>query len=94
VWRELLPHALKNDWAAVKQRLRDGIINGPRGERNFYPSSGFALPAANILKITTSANKIHKIILDQGMGMRFDAKELEAIHQESVSGWQNPLLCI
>ena len=94
VWRELLPHALRNDWVAVKQQLREGIINGPRGEKNFYPSSGFALPAANILKITTSTNKIHKIILDQGTGMRFDAKELEAIHQESVSGWQNPLLCI
>lgn len=65
-----------------------------RGEKNFYPSSGFALPAVNILKITTSANKIYKIILDQRMGMRFDAKELEATHQESVSIWQNPLSCI
>jgi hypothetical protein len=94
VWKELLPYASKKDWDKVKQQLRDGIINGPRGEKNFYPSSGFALPAANILKITTSKNKIHKIILDQGKGMRFDAKELEAIHQGSISGWQNPLLCI
>lgn len=94
IWKELLPYALKNDWSAVKQQLREGVINGPRGEKNFYPSSGFALPSANILKITTSNNKIHKIILDQGKGMRFDAKELEVIHRESASGWQNPLLCI
>lgn len=94
IWKEVLPYALKNDWSAVKQQLREGVINGPRGEKNFYPSSGFALPSANILKITTSNNKIHKIILDQGKGMRFDAKELEVIHRESASGWQNPLLCI
>lgn len=94
IWKEILPHAFKNDWKTVKQQLREGIISGPRGEKNFYPASGFALPTANILKITTNANKIHKIILDQGRGKRFDAKDFETIHQESVSGWQNPLLCI
>jgi len=94
VWRELLPHAQKKDWDTVKQQLRTGVINGPRGEKNFYPASGFALPNPSIIKITTTNNKIHKIILDQGKGMRFDAKELELIHHESVSGWQNPFLCI
>jgi branched-chain amino acid transport system substrate-binding protein len=94
MWRELLPHAQKRDWDTVKQLLRTGVINGPRGEKNFYPSSGFALPVSNIIKITTTGNKIHKIILDQGKGMRYDAKEFELIHNESVSGWQNPFLCI
>lgn len=94
IWKELLPHALKRDWDTVKQQLRSGIIQGPKGEKNFYPLSGFALPDSNILKITTSGNKIHKLILDQGKGMRFDARELEIIHNESVSGWQNPFLCI
>jgi len=93
VWREVLPHALKRDWDTVKQQLRTGIINGPRGEKNFYPSSGFALPTSNILKLTTTGNKIHKLILDQGKGMRFDAREFEIIHNESDSGWQNPFLC-
>jgi branched-chain amino acid transport system substrate-binding protein len=94
MWRELLPHAQKRDWDTVKQLLRTGVINGPRGEKNFYPSSGFALPVSNIIKITTTGNKIHKIIVDQGKGMRYDAKEFELIHNESVSGWQNPFLCI
>ncbi|GEP96977.1 ABC transporter substrate-binding protein [Chitinophaga cymbidii] len=94
IWKELLPHAQKKDWDAVKQQLRTGIISGPCGEKNFYPASGFALPAPNIIKITTTNNQIHKIILDQGQGMRFDAKELEEIHNGSVSGWQNPFLCI
>lgn len=94
IWKELLPHALKDDWITVKRQLREGMIKGPRGEKNFYPASGFALPSANIIKISTTDTKIHKIILDQGKGMHFNAKEFEVIHQESVSGWQNPLLCI
>lgn len=94
MWRELLPYAQKKDWDTVKQRLRTGTIRGPRGEKNFYPSSGFALPDANILKITTKGNKIYKTILEQGKGMRFDAKIFEVIHNECVSGWQNPFLCI
>lgn len=94
VWKELLPHARKKDWDKVKQQLRTEVIHGPRGEKNFYPHSGFALPLSNIIKIQTSGNNIHKIILDQGKGMRFDAKELEVIHEGSASGWQNPFLCI
>jgi branched-chain amino acid transport system substrate-binding protein len=94
MWRELLPAARKKDWDTVKQQLRTGVIDGPRGQKNFYPASGFALPSANILKISTTGNKINKIILDQGSGMRYDAKEFEAIHNESMTGWQNPFLCI
>ncbi|KAA2238901.1 ABC transporter substrate-binding protein [Chitinophaga agrisoli] len=94
VWKEVLPYAQKKDWDAVKQQLRTGIIKGPRGEKNFYPASGFALPLSNIIKITTSSTNIRKIIVDQGKGMRFDAKELAAIHDDNISGWQNPFLCI
>ncbi|UPK68282.1 ABC transporter substrate-binding protein [Chitinophaga filiformis] len=94
MWRELLPYAKKKDWDTVKQQLRAGVIDGPRGQKNFYPASGFALPTANILKISTTGNKINKLILDQGAGMRYDAKEFEVIHNESMTGWQNPFLCI
>lgn len=94
LWRELLPHALKKDWQTVQQLLQTTVIDGPRGEKNFYPASGFALPATNIIKINTHGNKINKLIIDQGIGMRYDAKDFELIHNESVSGWQNPFLCI
>lgn len=94
VWKELLPYAAKKDWDSVKQHLRNGIINGPGGEKNFYPASGFALPVSNILKINTQHNSIQKTILDQEKGMPFNAQAFEIIHNESVSGWQNPFLCI
>ncbi|WP_160717085.1 ABC transporter substrate-binding protein [Chitinophaga solisilvae] len=94
MWRELLPYASKKDWDTVKQQLRTGVIDGPRGQKSFYPAAGVALPASNILKISTTGNKINKLILDQGAGMRHDAKEFATIHQESVTGWHNPFLCI
>lgn len=94
IWKELLPYAQKKDWDAVKQQLRTGIINGPRGEKNFYPASGYALPPTNIIKISITGQKINKIILDQGKGMRYDAAAFEVIHNNSVSGWQNPFLCV
>ncbi|PUZ24393.1 amino acid/amide ABC transporter substrate-binding protein, HAAT family [Chitinophaga costaii] len=94
LWKELLTPARKGDWDTVKKALRADTIKGPRGEKNFYPLSGFALPQADIMKINITQHKIHKIIVDQGKGMHFNAPVFEAIHQECVSGWQNPFLCV
>ncbi|MFB6456209.1 ABC transporter substrate-binding protein [Chitinophaga sp. Hz27] len=93
-WKELLPYALKKDWNSVKHLLRTEVIKGPRGDKNFFPQSGFALPDSNILRISTSGKTIRKIIVDQGKGMRYDAKVFSEIHENGVSGWQNPFLCI
>lgn len=94
VWRELLPHAQKRDWQTVKQYLRNSTIKGPRGEKGFHPSTGLGLPVSNIVSINTTANKINKIILDQGKGIRFDDTTLKCIHDDCISGWLNPFLCI
>lgn len=94
IWKELLPHAQKQDWDAVKQQLRNGIIQGPSGEKNFYPASGFALPVSNIIKIRTTGESIQKIIVDQGKGMSFHAPAFAQVSEQNVSGWQNPFLCI
>lgn len=94
LWKELLTPARKGDWDYVKAQIREAVIKGPRGDKNFYPLSGFALPQADIMKIRTSNNKIQKIIIDQGKGMPFNAPAFEVIHRECVSGWQNPFLCV
>ncbi|WP_343672210.1 ABC transporter substrate-binding protein [Chitinophaga sp.] len=94
VWRELIPYAQKGDWEKVKAQLRTNTIRGPRGEKGFHPSSGLGLPVSNIVKLNTTTQKINKIILDQGEGIRHDDAGLQIIHQENVSGWQNPFLCI
>jgi len=67
---------------------------GPRGERNFFPSSGFSLPVIDILSVKTSANKIFKTVIGQGNGLRFDAENFREIHDGCISGWQNPYMCI
>ncbi|MBV8255974.1 MAG: ABC transporter substrate-binding protein [Chitinophaga sp.] len=94
IWKELLPYAVKKDFQAVRQLLQSEVVRGPRGDKNYYPQSGFALPDSNIIKISITNKHIRKIIVDQGKGLRYDAKEFQEIHEQSVSGWQNPFLCI
>jgi len=91
---QLLPQLQKRDWAAVKAALQKEVITGPRGERSFYPASGFALPLLDVVKVKTTALKTFKTIVSQGKGLRFDADIFRQIHDESVSGWLNPYMCI
>jgi branched-chain amino acid transport system substrate-binding protein len=92
--REVKPQILKRDWNSVAALLQKESVAGPRGERNFYPLSGFSLPVIDILRIKTSAQHILKTVISQGNGLKFDSPEFKYIHDESVSGWQNPYLCI
>jgi branched-chain amino acid transport system substrate-binding protein len=92
--REVKHHLFKRDWDTVINLLQKGSITGPRGERNFYPLSGFSLPVTDIIKISTSLNKIYKTVVSQGHGLKFDSPDIKAIHDEGISGWQNPYLCI
>lgn len=94
VLREVKSLILKRDLAKVAEILQKESIAGPRGERNFYPASGFSLPVIDIVKVKTSATKIYKTVVSQGKGLKFDAEQFKQIHQESVSGWLNPYLCI
>jgi branched-chain amino acid transport system substrate-binding protein len=92
--KEVKPYLLKRDWDSVATLLQKESVNGPRGERNFYPLSGFSLPVIDILKIRTSAKKIFKTVISRGTGLKFDSPEFKSIHDGCVSGWQNPYLCI
>jgi branched-chain amino acid transport system substrate-binding protein len=94
VLKELWPELVKRDWDTVKTLLQNIVIRGPRGEKNFYPASGLALPETDIVRIKTGGNRIHRMIVDRGHGLRHDAPEFEEIHRECVTGWQNPFLCI
>jgi branched-chain amino acid transport system substrate-binding protein len=84
----------KRDFDKVSSLLQMESVPGPRGERNFYPASGYALPTIDIVKVTTSATNIFKTVLSQGKGLMFNAEQFKEIHEGSVSGWLNPYLCI
>ncbi|MDF2433380.1 MAG: branched-chain amino acid transport system substrate-binding protein [Mucilaginibacter sp.] len=92
--REIKPMIQKRDWNKVSEILQKESINGPRGERNFYPSSGFSLPTIDIISVKTSSKKIYKTVVSQGKGLKFDSLQFKEIHEGNVSGWQNPYLCI
>jgi branched-chain amino acid transport system substrate-binding protein len=92
--REVKALLLKRDMARVAELLQKESVIGPRGDRNFYPSSGFSLPEIDILNVKTSVNNIFKTIISQGKGLKFDAENFNEIHDGCVSGWQNPYMCI
>jgi len=84
----------KRDMEKAASLLQKESVTGPRGDRNFYPASGFSLPTTDIVSVKTSTNNIYKTVVSQGKGLRFDAEQFKAIHEGSVSGWLNPYLCI
>jgi branched-chain amino acid transport system substrate-binding protein len=92
--REIKPLILKREWAKASELLQKESITGPRGDRNFYPASGFSLPVTDIINVKTSAGKISKTVISQGKGLKFDSEEFKQIHEGSVSGWYNPYLCV
>jgi branched-chain amino acid transport system substrate-binding protein len=92
--KEVRPLLKKREMNKVAELLQKESVVGPRGERNFYPSSGFSLPVIDILSIKTTANKIFKTVISQGNGLKFDAENFREIHDGCVSGWQNPYMCI
>jgi len=91
---EVKQHLLKRDWTTVMALLQKESVTGPRGERNFYPLSGFSLPVIDIIRVKTSLKNIYKTVVSQGSGLKFDSPDFKDIHEESLSGWQNPYLCI
>ena len=92
--RELKPLLQKRDTAKVAELLQKESVQGPRGDRNFYPQSGFSLPVIDILSVKTSPGNIYKTVVSQGKGLKFDAEAFREIHEQSISGWLNPYMCI
>jgi len=92
--REVKPLIQKRDWGQVTDLLQKESVTGPRGERNFYPASGFSLPVTDIISVKTSLKNIYKTVISQGKGLKFDSVVFKEIHEGNVSGWQNPYLCI
>jgi branched-chain amino acid transport system substrate-binding protein len=92
--REIKPLIQKRDFGRAAELLQKESIMGPRGERNFYPASGFSLPVTDIINVKTSLKNIYRTVISQGKGLKFDSEAFKEIHEGSVSGWQNPYLCI
>lgn len=91
---ELIPYFEKRDFKTVAYLLKSERINSPRGQRNFYLDSKYALPVIDIEKIKIEQGKITKLSIAQGHAMKYNSYVFDEIHRENVSGWQNPYLCV
>lgn len=91
---ETMPALQKRDFKAVAHALKNIHIKSPRGIRNFYADSNYALPIIDIEKISVQNRIVQKIAIAQGQALRFDHAVYEEIHKEHISGWQNPYLCV
>jgi branched-chain amino acid transport system substrate-binding protein len=94
LFEQLIPEFQKRDWIEIKKRFKTETIEGPRGKRSFFLNSEYATPLIDIEKIGFNANKVTKIVIEQGKAMQYNHETYEKIHKENVSGWQNPYLCV
>lgn len=94
LWKELYPLFEKNDWSKIRDLLVTEHLEGPSGQVNFCPESEYNIPKVSIAKINTSQNSQKKLILDEVNGMFYNAEIFNELHEHSVSGWQNPFLCV
>lgn len=92
--QHLVPHLQRRDMATVAKLLREETVKSPRGERSFFLDSSYSVPVIDIEKIETGDNVVRKFIISQGRALPHNNVIFETIHRESVSGWQNPYLCV
>lgn len=94
LFEKLIPEFQRRNWTEIKKKLKTETVEGPRGKRSFFLNSEYATPLIDIEKISFNANKITKIVIEQGKAMQYNHETYERIHKENVSGWQNPYLCV
>lgn len=94
LFAQMIPELQKNELPQLINTLKNTIIKGPRGARNFHHDLSLASTTIDIGKIIFKEGKATKIIVDQGEALKYNHQALADIHLQSVSGWKNPYLCI
>lgn len=92
--REMEPAIQQRDWKKVFRHLQTDKKKGPRGDVNFFPSLGFLLPDVDIVKMNVSGADKKRVIVEQGKRLPYNDARFRDIHEENLTGWQNPYLCI
>ncbi|MDR3705561.1 MAG: ABC transporter substrate-binding protein [Paludibacteraceae bacterium] len=91
---KLIPDLAKRDWDSVIQNMKNETIKSPRGDRNFFLDSNYSTPIIDIEKIEIGSGKVNKMVINQGCSLKYNHEIFSEIHNECVSGWQNPYLCV
>jgi len=90
----VLPELQRNETEKAISFFKNGTVTGPRGVKNFYLGAKLNLPEIEIEKISIQNRDPLKIIIEHGKAMPYNDAVFNNIHNHSVSGWENPYLCI
>ncbi len=84
----------RREISEVSHILKEQRLTTPRGERSFYLDSEYSTPKVEIEKITLSGIDFRKLAIEEGRSLRYDHLVFQRMHEENVSGWLNPYLCV
>ncbi|MDI6401771.1 ABC transporter substrate-binding protein [Balneolaceae bacterium ANBcel3] len=90
----LYPSLNSKFYADARRLLKNERLKTPRGERSFYLDSDYATPLIDIEKIQTGGSKTGRMVISRGQSLPYNHQIYREIHEECVSGWKNPYLCI
>lgn len=94
-FKDIYPSLAKQELNTIAQCLKNQVIKSCRGTRGFYHGSVDSVPIIDIEKIEFyNSHNINKIIVSQGKALQFNNSAFNEIHNENVTGWLNPYLCI
>ncbi|SCY23511.1 ABC transporter substrate-binding protein [Desulfoluna spongiiphila] len=94
LFSQLVPEFERRDWKAIKEKMKQEAVEGPRGTRSFCMGSTAPCPAVDIEKIALGSNGAQPLVIGQGTPLPYNHAVYETIHRENISGWQNPYLCV
>jgi len=52
------------------------------------------LPDVDIVKMNVAGATVNKVIVERGKRLNYNDASFREIHEENVTGWQNPYLCV
>jgi branched-chain amino acid transport system substrate-binding protein len=90
----ILPQLQRGDMDTAIRFLKSHHIEGPRGKRNFWIDNKDENPSIEIEKISLNGLEYSQLIVEQGNSMAYNHVVFEDIHNNCVSGWRNPYLCV
>lgn len=91
---EVYPLLKNNDFDTTNQVLKEIKIKTPRGDRGFHKDTKYTTENINIEKIQLSNNLVKRMVIGQSRSLEYDHSVFGEIHNENVSGWLNPYLCV
>ena len=90
----VLPQLQNKNIEQVVQYLKSSYVVGPRGKKNFLIDNKEHKPDNEIEKISVQNSAYSKWVIENGKAMDYNHEVFMDIHNNCISGWKNPYLCV